>query len=158
PNTVDVPFVVRAWSGSQTKILLVIADATYAAYNDWGGRNVYGFATFGDPNPANRALGFRGTFPSSSGARAPYAFELSFQRPVGYALGNWPPGLEVPMIQWLMRRGIPVDVYTARDLHFQAPTTMDYRLLLFIGHHEYWTWEMRDHVENFVTAGGAVGF
>src|SRR5262249_53945096 len=23
---------------------------------------------------------------------------------------------------------------------------------------EYWTWEMRDHVENFVTAGGAVGF
>jgi hypothetical protein len=155
PNTVDVPFVVRAVSDSQTKILLVIADATYAAYNDWGGRNVYGYATIGD-TPNERA--FVGTFPSSSAARGPYAFEVSFQRPMGYALGNSPQAWELPMIQWLMRRGIAVDVCTARDLHFQTPTTLDFKLLLFAGHHEYWTWEMRDHVENFVKAGGGVGF
>jgi hypothetical protein len=156
PNTVDVPFIVRAASSSQTKILLVIADTTYAAYNDWGGRNVYGYATATDDTRTSRA--FIGTFPSSSALHAPYAFELSFERPVGYALGNSSQGQEIPMIQWLMRRGIPFDMCTARDLHFQAPAWPDYRMLMFVGHHEYWTWEMRDHVENFVKAGGGVGF
>jgi hypothetical protein len=156
PNTVDVPFVVRALSASETKILLVIADVTYAAYNDWGGRNVYGYATAGDDTRTART--FIGTFPSSGPLRAPYGFELSFQRPVGYALGNSSQGQEVPMIQWLMRQGIPVDVCTARDLHFEAPGWPNYTLLLFSGHHEYWTWEMRDHVETFVKTGGNVGF
>jgi hypothetical protein len=155
PNTVDVPFVVRAAPDSRTKVLLVIADVTYAAYNDWGGRNVYGYATVGD-TPEQRA--FVGTFPSSSAAHAPYAFEVSFQRPVGYALGNSAQAWEVPMIRWLMRQGIPFDMCTARDLHFHAPTTAERNLLLFAGHHEYWTWEMRDNVESFVTAGGGVGF
>ena len=146
---------MRAPSGSLIKILLVIADATYAAYNDWGGRNVYGYAAAGN-SPDERA--FVGTFPSSSAAHAPYAFEVSFQRPVGYALGNSSQAWDAPMIRWLARNGIPVDVCTARDLHFHAPATPDYRLLLFAGHHEYWTWEMRDHVENFVKAGGGAAF
>jgi hypothetical protein len=156
PNIVDVSLVVRAPSDSETKMLLVIADTNYAAYNDWGGRNVYGYATADDDKRTSRA--FVGTFPSSSALRAPYAFEVSFERPIGYTLGNFTQVWEVPMIQWLMRRGIPVDVCTARDLHFQAPTWPGYRLLLFVGHHEYWTWEMRDHVENFVKTGGNVAF
>ncbi len=39
---IDIPFVVRASAGSTNRILFVLADATYAAYNDWGGRNLYG--------------------------------------------------------------------------------------------------------------------
>jgi hypothetical protein len=57
-----------------------------------------------------------------------------------------------------MRQGIPVDVCRDSDLHFTAPAFPNYRLLLFIGHHEYWTSEMRDHVENFVKAGGNAAF
>ena len=156
PNVVDFPFVVGPPSVSQTKILLVISDMNNNAYNSWGGRDVYGYVSSTDDQ--RTALNFLGTYPSSDQIRAPYAFELSFQRPVGYALGNIPQSLEVPAIQWLMRQGVPFDVCTDRDLHFIAPQFPNYRLLLFFGHHEYWTWEMRDHVENFVTAGGNAAF
>jgi hypothetical protein len=148
---IHVPFPVPSYN----KIQLVIADVTYCAYNDWGGRNVYGYTMLDRPGTGR---GFAGTYPSSSAGRAPYAFQTSFERPTGYTLFNGSSNQEIPFIQWLMKRGIPVDVCTARDLHFQAPTYPDYRLLLFVGHHEYWTWEMRDHVENFVSAGGGVGF
>ncbi len=47
---------------------------------------------------------------------------------------------------------------TARDLHFGAPRPTDYRLLLFVGHHEYWTAEMRTSVETFARSGGNVAF
>lgn len=159
PRMVDVPFVVRAPSVSQSKVLLVIADTTYEAYNDWGGRNVYGHATLRD-TPTGPERAFVGAFPSSSALRIPYAFEVSFNRPFANGLGNTPKWQkwEVPFVQWLARRGIAVDVCTSRDLHVQAPTTPNYRLLLFVGHHEYWTKEMRDNVENFAKTGGGVGF
>jgi hypothetical protein len=156
PNVADVAFVVGAPAASQAKILLVIADVTYAAYNTWGGRDVYGFVSSTDDQRA--AANFVGTYPSCDQVRAPYGFELSFQRPLGYSLGNMPQGLEIPAIQWLMQQGVPVDVCTNRDLHFTGPAFPNYKLLLFVGHHEYWTWEMRDHVENFVKAGGNAAF
>jgi hypothetical protein len=155
PNLVNVPFVVRAPSGFGSKILLVIADATYAVYNDWGGRNAYGYAT---ADSSGSTPAFVGTFPSSSAARAPYALQVSFERPFAYTLGNSVYADEVPMIQWLMQQGIAFDVCTERDLHFEGSVFSEYRLLLFVGHHEYWTWEMRDHVESFVKAGGNVAF
>jgi hypothetical protein len=155
PNTVDAPFVVRAPADSRSQILLVIADANNAVYNDWGGRNAYGYAT---ADSSGSARAFIGTFPSSSAARAPYALQVSFERPIAYTLGNSVYAWEVPMIQWLMQQGIAFDVCTERDLHFEAPVFPQYRLLIFAGHHEYWTWEMRDNVENFVKAGGNVAF
>jgi hypothetical protein len=151
-ETVDVPFVVRATSDSRARILLVIADTTYTAYNDWGGRNVYGFTMLDGGE-----RGFAGMFPNSS-LRGPYAFEVSFERPLAFTLGNSTQKNEIPMVRWLMKSGVPVDVCTARDLHFEPPDTGTYRLLLFAGHHEYWTSKMRDHVETFTQAGGNVGF
>jgi hypothetical protein len=156
PNVVDVAFVVAPGAVSQTKILLVIADVTYNAYNTWGGRDVYGFESSTDDQ--RTAALFIGTYPSCGQARAPYAFELSFQRPLGYSLGNMPQSLEIPAIQWLMRQGVPFDVCTDRDLHFTAPAFPNHKLILFVGHHEYWTGEMRDHVESFVRAGGNAAF
>jgi hypothetical protein len=159
PHVVDVPFVVRAPSVSQSKVLLVISDTTYEAYNDWGGRSVYGSATerqtAGGPQ-----RGFVGSFPSAAAARVPFGFELSFQRPFANGLGNAPKWQlwESPTIRWMMQQGIPFDVCTARDVHFEAPTVPNYRLLLFVGHHEYWSSEMRDHVEGFALAGGGVAF
>ena len=37
-------------------------------------------------------------------------------------------------------------------------TPITYSLLLFVGHHEYWTSEMRTSVESFVKSGGNVAF
>jgi hypothetical protein len=148
-STVDLPFVVRAPVPSQTAVLLVLADTTWYAYNDWGGRNSYGYLSGSD---------FAGAFPSTSALRIPYGFQLSFERPFHGGFGNSPQAWEIPFLQWLGRRGIPIDVCTSRDLHLQAPSPQDYRLLVFVGHHEYWTAQMRTHVETFARSGGNVAF
>jgi hypothetical protein len=145
----DIPFVVRARPGARSGILFVVADTTYAAYNDWGGRNSYGHVT---------GAQFAGAFPSTSALRIPFGFELSFERPFHGGFGNAPEAWEIPFLQWLARMDVAVDVCTSRDLHFEAPGLDEHRLLLFVGHHEYWTAQMRTHVEDFARAGGNVGF
>src|SRR5262249_16956411 len=50
------------------------------------------------------------------------------------------------------------DVCTSRDVHFDPPSTRDYRLLLLAGHPEYWSTQMRSNVEGFAKAGGNVAF
>jgi len=130
-------------------ILLVLADPTFCAYNAWGGRNSYGYLCGAD---------FGGAFPSTSAKRIPFGFQLSFERPLHGVWGNMPQTRELPFIQWMARRGIPIDVCTSRDLHFERPNPDDYSLLLFVGHHEYWTWETRTNVESFVKSGGNVAF
>jgi hypothetical protein len=151
----DLYLVVRAPSPSRSRILLIIADTTYAAYNEWGGRNAYTYVTTADITGSDQA--YTASYPQSA-ARAPYAFQVSFHRPKAYSFGNGSENQEAPFIRWLMKSGVPVDVCTARDLHFNPPSLDDYTLLLFAGHHEYWTWEMRDHVEYFVQSGGGAAF
>ena len=63
-----------------------------------------------------------------------------------------------PFVRWLARMGIAVDVCTSRDMHFDSPSTREYRLLLFVGHPEYWSAQMRTNVESFAKAGGNVAF
>jgi hypothetical protein len=69
---------------------------------------------------------------------------------------------EVPLIRWLARQGIAVELCTGTDLHKdQANHTnflRSYRLLVSVGHDEYWSKEMRDNVESFASAGGNVVF
>ena len=128
---------------------LVLSDTTQNAYNDWGGRNAYGYVSNDD---------FAGAYPSTSALRVPFGFQLSFERPLHGGFGNAFQSWEIPFIQWLARRGVAVDVCTCRDLHFAQPDRQKYRLLLFVGHQEYWTAQMRDSVEAFAKAGGNVAF
>lgn len=148
PHTVDLPFVVRARPGARSPVVLVLADCTYCSYNDWGGRNSYGHLSGDD---------FVGAYPSTSALRVPFGFQLSFERPLHGGFGNELQSWEIPFLQWVARRGVPMDVCTSRDLHFEAPDPHQYRLLLFAGHHEYWTVQMRTNVENFVRSGGNLG-
>jgi hypothetical protein len=101
---------------------------------------------------------FAGAYPSTSSLRIPFGLQLSFERPQDGGWGNVPETWEVPFLLWLSRRGVPFDVCTSRDLHFETPDRSHYQLLLSAGHHEYWTAEMRNSVESFVTAGGNVAF
>jgi hypothetical protein len=169
--SVDIPFVVRAARrGSQARILFCIATTTYQAYNFWGGRSLYGF----------RARGYRvwsagSTFTSPNLEQFPRAFRVSFRRPhdplhdpefpgptapgepdqhVQKACQFW----EVPLIRWLARLGIAAEFCTAVDLHENSELLKNYRLLVSVGHDEYWSKEMRDYVEAFTTAGGNVAF
>jgi hypothetical protein len=145
PAPIDLLFVVRAAAGTEQKLLLVVPDCTYQAYNTWGGRSLYGNLS------GNHDAG---AFRSASAFRIPVAFELSFDRPNrGYNIPDMP---EAPFLRWLARSGIPVDVCTLRDVHFGRVN--QYPLVVFVGHHEYWSYRMRDNIESYVDAGGHVAF
>ncbi len=144
-DKLDLPFVVRAAAGSETGVVIALSDTTYNAYNLWGGRSLYGG-------------GYAPAFPSASSMRVPFGFQLSFQRPLPDGAVNAVQMWELPFIEWLARRDIPVNVCTARDVHFGYLNPDACRLALFVGHHEYWTAEMRASVEAFGKAGGNVAF
>jgi hypothetical protein len=149
---VDLPFVVRSPTpGSPNRILAVVDDATYEAYNVWGGRSLYG------NNVLNRGPAF--TAPGSGDGFAPYAFKVSFDRPYVNMFDDrikWQE-YEKPFAHWLAQRGIGADWCTSRDLDLDVPSS-EYRLLVFLPHHEYMTTAIRNNVSSFTSTGGNVAF
>jgi hypothetical protein len=66
---------------------------------------------------------------------------------------------DVPFISWLESRRIEVDYCTDLDVHENMDDFIHrYRLLLSIGHDEYWSEAMRRNVSVFVEEGGNVAF
>ena len=126
-------FVVRsAEPGKNTKILLQLATNTYNAYNNWGGGSLYGF------HGRSNLQGNR----------------VSFQRPQSSQYSNW----EFPMVQWAEKSGFILDYATNRDLEQRPELLRNYKLVLSVGHDEYWSAGMRDQLESFIGNGGNVAF
>src|SRR5262249_36922418 len=146
--SVDLPFAVRQPTpGTQGKILLVLPDATYTAYNSWGGRDVYGYQFGGEvTNHDGTIFGY-----PQNGLFIPYAFHVAFDRTVGAAALHEPAWqrFEGPFLRWAAGQGIAIEVATSRDIINDPPNPQQYRLLVFVGHHEYWTRTMRVAVEQF---------
>jgi Phosphotransferase enzyme family len=66
---------------------------------------------------------------------------------------------DAPFIRWLERRCLAVDYCTDLDIHKNFWNFLEtYRLLLSVGHDEYWSEQMRRNVEAFVENGGNVAF
>ncbi len=126
-------FIVRpAEPGRHTKILLQLASNTYNAYNNWGGFSLYGFHGRGG-NQGHR---------------------VSFERPPASQFGTW----EQPFVEWAERNGYVLDFAANSDLEYHPEMLKAYRLVLSVGHDEYWSAPMRDHLEKFIADGGNVAF
>jgi hypothetical protein len=66
---------------------------------------------------------------------------------------------DAPFISWLERAGYQADYCTDVDLHRDGVDLLSpYRLLVSVGHDEYWSDAMRDAFDEFVTAGGNAAF
>ncbi|MDA1274812.1 MAG: hypothetical protein O2960_12300 [Verrucomicrobia bacterium] len=126
-------FVVRsATPGRDTKILLQLASNTYNAYNNWGGFSLYAYNGY-SKNQGNR---------------------VSFDRPGGSQFEKW----ELPFVQWAERNGYVIDYAVNSDLEFRPELLAHYRLVLSVGHDEYWSGPMRDRLEKFIADGGNAAF
>ena len=126
-------FVVRsAQPGRDTKILLQLSANTYNAYNNWGGFSLYAY------NGRAKNQGTR----------------VSFNRPGGSQFGNW----ELPFVAWAERNGYVLDYAVNSDLEFRPELLKPYKLVLSVGHDEYWSTPMRDTLEAFIGRGGNVAF
>ncbi|MEI2724584.1 MAG: N,N-dimethylformamidase beta subunit family domain-containing protein [Verrucomicrobiota bacterium] len=129
----DCFFVVHsATPGRDTNILLQLTTNTYNAYNNWGGTSLYGY------NGRGNVQGHR----------------VSFERPPESQFGNW----ELPFVQWAERNGYQLDYAVNTDREFNPDLLKHYRLGLSVGHDEYWSAPMRDHLEKFIRDGGNVAF
>ena len=126
-------FIVRSANpGNDTKILLQLSTNTYNAYNNWGGSSLYAY---------NGRGGIQGN-------------RVSFDRPPASQFTNW----ERPFVQWAERNGYIIDYAANSDLEYRPELLNRYRLVLSVGHDEYWSAPMRNHLEAFIADGGNVAF
>ena len=61
-------------------------------------------------------------------------------------------------IGWLYSNGYTPQFCTDIDLHADPQLCRSYRLLLSVGHDEYWSEAMRDNVEGYIADGGNAAF
>jgi hypothetical protein len=133
PVQADLFFVVRsAQPGKDTKILLQLSTNTYNAYTNWGGYSLYAY------HGRDKVQGRR----------------VSFNRPQQSQFPVW----ELPFVQWAEKNGYMLDYAVNSDLEFHPEMLKHYHLVLSVGHDEYWSAPMRDHLEKFIADGGNVAF
>jgi hypothetical protein len=130
-----VPFVVRAGPSRRAAILVQVPVNTWQAYNPWGGKSLYGFNST-DFEPATR---------------------VSFDRPLAFTAQN-PFDWEYNMVRFLEREGYDVAYQTDADTDARPESLLEHRLVMVIGHDEYWTRRQRDAFDAARNAGTNLAF
>lgn len=170
-------FFLRPGEGDKKgRLLLVAATGTWAAYNDWGGSNHYEGITGlngDDFSPTvSQARPFARGFvslpadaprvpfrePPEMGAEVRYphmdwAYANGYSKK--YASAGWAM-FERPYVHWLEQAGYKVDLIAQHDLQFHPEVLDGYDCVTLIGHDEYWSWEMRDAIDDYVDKGGNI--
>ena len=141
-----IVFVVRD-DASTSPLLFKTSDATWQAYNAYGGNSLYVGAT---------------SYPGG------HAAKVSYNRPFvtrdggggGGAAEDWIFNAEYPMIRFLERNGYNVRYTTDVDMERSttAITPSICKVFLSVGHDEYWSAAERTRVENARNAGVHLAF
>jgi hypothetical protein len=133
----DVVFLVRGSADSECRILVQIPFATYQAYNEWGGNNLY------DHHKKLRSN------------------RVSFNRPCTPAEvspSTWDAKEYESFVGWIGANGFSVDYASSIDIHSSPNLLTKYKLFVSVLHDEYWSREMRNNVERFRDGGGNLCF
>jgi len=121
----QIPFIVRN-DTSHSNILFKTSDATWEAYNLYGGNDFY---------PGDNAR----------------AYKLSYNRPFStrganqgrdYLFSN-----EYPMIRFMERNGYDVSYFTDVDTDRYGSLIKNHKIFTSTGHDEYWSGNARSNVE-----------
>jgi Domain of unknown function (DUF4082)/Bacterial Ig-like domain/Bacterial Ig domain len=136
-----ITFVVRN-DASRSEIVVKTSDATWQAYNTYGGANFY---------PG-------GTGPGSDGR----AYKLSYNRPFGTRGDNAGRDFffsaEYPMVQFLEANGYDVSYTTDVDADRNGQLLKNHKVFMSVGHDEYWSGAERANVEAARDAGVSLAF
>ena len=145
-----VLFVVRGHGAG--KLLYKLPLATYNAYNHAGGGCYYAHPPR-SAEPPGAKLSFRRPGVGVGGPTfgAPDHYDSASAR---QSFAHW----DARFIGWLLRRGHAPEFCTDLDIDADPALLRRYRLLLSVGHDEYWSTAMRDGVERFIAGGGNAAF
>ena len=159
--------VVRATTPNPDRPLIVLTTNTWNAYNDVAGKNLYNGGTHASfVRPFAPGLLRK---PDGPGSRVAVLqppdprmrTHVNHIRTNGLSAwsgsAGWP-SWELPFVRWAETHGIELDYAINADLDLRPEVLDGRRLYLSIGHDEYWSWGMRDAVEQFIAAGGNAAF
>jgi hypothetical protein len=131
-------------------ILYKLPLFTYHAYNEIGSPAGSLYAPYHHKVSLRRPGGGCGGQPFD--ASIPDAYDTTSHR---QTFAHW----DAPFISWLENSGYDIDYCTDLDVHQDSGALLSaYRLLLSVGHDEYWSPELRAHIEAFISNGGNVAF
>ena len=124
----QIPFVVRNDS-SHSDMVVATDDATWQAYNDYGGNSLY---TCTVACPPGNPLGYKA------------AYSVSYNRPFdgGFITDNGASYLwytEYQMIRFLEENGYDVSYVADADLDRSGSLLLNHKLFISSGHDEYWS-------------------
>ena len=128
-----VPFVVVE-PDRRSQILVQVPVNTWQAYNPWGGKSLYDNSTDGAPS-----------------------VRVSFDRPLAYS-AQGPFDWEYNLVRFLEREGYDVTYQTDLDTDRDPESLLRHRLVMVVGHDEYWTKRMRDAFDAARDAGTNLAF
>jgi hypothetical protein len=140
-----IVFIVRN-DASHSDMYLQIPDATWQAYNGYGGNSNY------DGNTA---------YPNG------HAVKMSYNRPffpynslfnTDGRGSDWYMNAEYPMIRWLERNGYDITYTSSNDMDNNGSRLLNHKVLVFVAHDEYWSKEQRENVEAARNAGVHLAF
>jgi hypothetical protein len=148
-----VVFIVR--DDRRADLVFQSSDLTWLAYNRWPGwRSLYDYGD--DPWGAN--------------AGRP-GYDVSFDRPYALYWNGFPAGfepltngsgeflmIEHPLAFWLEKEGYDVTYISNVDTHTDPDGLLRGKVFVSVGHDEYWTREMFDHVTRARDAGVSLAF
>ena len=161
-----------ATSGKQSYIIFVVREddrpadvlfqssvTTFQAYNNWGGKSTYPSNSreerWARKVSFNRPYGRSQHPQGGSGVGAgEFLTAMSIHPTRSLSTAGW----EYNMVRWLERNGYDVTYSTDIDTHSRSDFWKGHRAWLSVGHDEYWSDEMRRHVEGARDQGLGLGF
>lgn len=141
-----IAFVVRN-DASTSDLLVQTSDATWQAYNNYGGNSLYRCTT------------------NSCSPNGPFGYQpaqkVSYNRPMLTAASSppsWLMSAEYPMIRFLERLGYNTSYTSQVDTETRAALIRNHKAFISSGHDEYWSKTQRDNVTAARDAGVNLAF
>ncbi|KAL4795057.1 hypothetical protein BDV19DRAFT_379169 [Aspergillus venezuelensis] len=163
-------------AANDADFVLVHATSTLLAYNDWGGANHYRGIEDGYQNDEPSPLSSTQRPIARGMLRIPQNAPREANGPMKVRMGDTPrfPSLEYswyfrysrhyadagwatyerPFVVWAEKNGFRLHHLTQSDLHAEPNCLSGYNAAVCVGHDEYWSWEQRDTMDDFVNKGG----
>ncbi len=143
----QIIFVVRN-DASHSPILLQTSDATWEAYNDYGGNSLY---TCTVSCPSGEPKAYKG------------AYAVSYNRPFDGALvtdggASYLWYAEYQMMRWLEKNGYNVSYTSEAEVDQNGALLKNHQTFMSSGHDEYWSAGQRANVEAAREAGVNLAF
>jgi Bacterial Ig domain len=134
PGASHIFFVVRD-DERNSELLFQTSDATWQAYNGYGGHSLY------TAPGVDTVVGYNRPF-----------FNRRDNDPSGTPR-SWVFFTEYPMVRWLEANGYDVSYFTCVDSNRRGAAISNHKVFLSVGHDEYWSDVQRQHVTDARDAG-----